>query len=121
MADMTSINFDAIWAHVTKEFQCGPDSIHGPGHWRRVETNALKIASSNGALVEVVRLFAVFHDSRRESDGQDFEHGKRGAAYAASLRGILFDVSDEHFDLLHYACCWHTHGNLSEDPTIGAC
>jgi uncharacterized protein len=121
MTHNTPINFDAIWDHVTKEFQCDLDSIHGPDHWRRVERNALNISASNGAIVEVVRLFAVFHDSRRENDGADSEHGERGAEYAASLQGTLFDLSDAHFELLRYACVWHTNGRLSDDPTIGAC
>src|SRR5262249_31574919 len=106
---------------VTAQFQCGRDSIHGPAHWRRVEKNGLLIASRSGAIVEVVRLFAVFHDSRREHDDWDDTHGARGAAYAASKRGVLFELSDAHFELLDYACKWHTHGQLSEDPTIGTC
>jgi uncharacterized protein len=121
MVKINQINFDALWDYVTKAFQCDPDSIHGASHWRRVERNALEIAASNGAIVEVVRLFAVFHDSRRENDGVDFEHGERGAEYAASLRGTLFDLSDTHLELLQYACRWHTQGQLSDDPTIGAC
>ena len=116
-----AINFDRIWELVTKEFQCDLDSIHGPSHWRRVEQNALKLAPRTGAIVEVVRLFAVFHDSRREHDGSDNTHGRRGAEYAASLRGKLFDLPDEQMDLLQYACAWHTHGQLSDDPTIGTC
>jgi uncharacterized protein len=121
MAEIIPIKFDAVWKHVTEEFQCDPDSIHGPDHWRRVERNALKISASNGAIVDVVKLFAVFHDSRRENDSLDFKHGEHGAKYAASLRGILFDLSNEHFELLEYACIWHAHGQLSDDPTIGAC
>lgn len=72
-------------------------------------------------MVDVVRLFAILHDSRREHDGSDNTHGSRAAAYAAHLRGKLFELSDSHFELLQYACTWHTHGKLSEDPTIGAC
>ena len=121
MAEIVQVNFDALWDHVTREFECGRDSIHGPAHWRRVEQNALKIAVSNGAIIEVVRLFAVFHDSRRQDDGADYKHGEREAEYAASLRGILFDLSDSHLDLLQYACRWHTHGRLSDDPTVGTC
>ena len=121
MVKINQINFDALWDYVTKAFQCDPDSIHGASHWRRVERNALEIAASNGAIVEVVRLFAVFHDSRRENDGVDSKHGERGAEYAASLRGTLFDLSDTHLELLQYACRWHTQGQLSDDPTIGAC
>jgi acyl dehydratase len=33
------------------------------------------IATRSGAIEEVVRLFAVFHDSRREHDGWDDKHG----------------------------------------------
>lgn len=79
------------------------------------------LATRSGAVEEVVRLFAVFHDSRREHDGWDNTHGSRGAAYAKRLRGVLFDISDQHFELLQYACKWHTHGRLSDEPTIGTC
>ena len=72
-------------------------------------------------MVEVVRLFAVFHDSRRENDLLDENHGERAADYVGSLRGILFDLSDEHLDLLQYACAWHAHGRTTKDPTIGTC
>jgi uncharacterized protein len=121
MTESIPINFDAVWERVTKEFQCDPDSIHGPNHWRRVERNALKISAVNGANVDVVKLFAVFHDSRRVNDSVDFRHGERGAKYALSLRGILFNLSDEYFEMLRYACTMHANGQLSDDPTIGAC
>lgn len=114
-------NWQRLWEHVTGEFQCNHDSVHGPSHWRRVERTGLLLATRSGAVEDVVRLFAVFHDSRRDHDGWDDTHGARGAAYAASLRGGLFDLSDEHFGLLHYACTWHTHGRLSDDLTVGTC
>jgi len=116
-----STDWQRLWEHVTDEFQCDHGSVHGPLHWRRVERNGLLVAARSGAVVEVVRLFAVFHDSRREHDGWDDTHGSRGATYAASLRGVLFDISNEHFELLQYACTWHTHGRLSDQPTIGTC
>ena len=116
-----TIDWQRIWGHVTREFQCDLDSVHGPRHWRRVERNGLLVSRRSGAVQDVVRLFAVFHDSRREHDGWDDIHGALGAAYAASLRGVLFDLSDSHFELLQFACTWHTHGQLSDDPTIGTC
>jgi uncharacterized protein len=121
MAEKTLINFVAVWDRVIKEFQCDLESIHGPDHWRRVEQSGLRIAASNGAIVDMVRLFAVFRDSRRQDDGEDLGHGERGAAYAASLRGTLFDLTDVRMKSLYEACRRHTHGELSEDPTIGAC
>src|SRR5436190_10114847 len=88
----TGANWQGIWERVTREFQCDCDSIHGPAHWRRVERNGLFLATRSGAIEEVVRLFAVFHDSRREHDGWDNPHGSRGSAYAANLRGVLFEI-----------------------------
>ena len=114
-------DWERIWEQVARSFHCGNDSVHGPSHWRRVELNGLFIAERSGAVQEVVRLFAVFHDSRREHDGEDESHGARGAAYAASLRGVLFRLSDRNFELLDYACKWHAHGRLSQDATIGTC
>jgi uncharacterized protein len=125
MSDLVGRLIKTDWHNLREkliaEFPCDPISIHGPGHWKRVEGNGLLIAPASGAIVEVVRLFALFHDCRREHDGWDDTHGARGAEYARSLRGKMFELPDEQFDLLHYACTWHTHGQLSEDPTIGTC
>src|SRR5262249_4942019 len=79
-------DWQRLWQHVTREFQCDHDSVHGPSHWRRVERNGLFLAARSGAVEDVVRLFAVFHDSRREHDGWDDTHGARASAYAASGR-----------------------------------
>src|ERR1019366_5140421 len=68
MASPFAIDFDAVWAQILREFRGDPDSIHGLTHWRRVEQNGLRIAASNGAAVEVVRLFAVLHDSQHLGD-----------------------------------------------------
>lgn len=116
------INYDELWAAVmAKPNHRGPYTVHGPDHWRRVERNACVLASQTGAVVPVVRLFALFHDSCRENEGHDPEHGSRGAEFAVSMRGKWFDLSDAHFDLLLYACEWHTDGYHHVDPTIGTC
>ena len=110
-----------IWEHVTAQFRCGPDSIHGPAHWKRVEKNGLLLATRTGADVTVVRLFSLFHDACRVSEDWDEGHGARGAALASRLRGELFELPDESFKLLHEACVRHTEGQLHADLTIGTC
>ena len=60
---------------------------HGVGHWARVLENGLRVAEATAAKVEVVQLFAVFHDSRRINESIDGGHGLRGAELAAELRG----------------------------------
>jgi len=117
-----SIDFDALWKHVSSNFFGDPiHSPHGPAHWKRVERNGVLLASRTGADVTVVRLFALFHDSKRENDMTDPEHGLRGAQYARTLKGSLFDLDDRRFALLDYACTWHTDIDHSDDPTIGSC
>src|SRR5262245_20506314 len=116
-----TIDYHRLWEHVTAQFPGHPRSIHGPWHWRRVERNGLWIASRTRAGVTVVRLFALFHDSRRENDGIDHGHGARGAELAAELRGALFELPDAAFDLLRRACIGHTEERHSADPTIGTC
>ena len=116
-----SIEFENVWSEIISSFRVDHASIHGPKHWKREEANGLQIAARNGANVDVVRLFAVLHDSCREDDAFEMEHGLKAAKYAKDLRGRLFDLADDSFDLLYCACEWHSHGKLSSDPTIGAC
>jgi uncharacterized protein len=97
------------------------DGTHGVGHWARVLENGLRLARDTGAKVEVVQLFAVFHDSRRQSDGHDDGHGQRGADLAAELRGSLFDLPDADFELLYEACAYHADGLTEADLTIKVC
>jgi len=115
------IDFDALWRHVVAQFSLPESLVHGPDHWRRVERNARILVRSTGGDETVARLFALFHDSRREDDGWDRDHGARGAALAAEWRGKLIVLGDDQFTLLHYACTWHTAGEHHSDPTIGAC
>jgi uncharacterized protein len=98
-----------------------PDGIHGVSHWARVLENGLHLAHQTGAKIVVVQLFAVFHDARRINEGIDPGHGQRGADYATSLRGVLFDLPGEDFELLYAACAYHTDGLTEGDITVQTC
>ena len=115
------MNLAPIVEEILRGYPLSPRGCHGAVHWARVLENGLKLAESTGANVAVVRLFAVFHDSRRENDGSDPDHGLRGADLAAALRGRLFDLSDADFDVLYRACEWHTHGRTDPDVTVQTC
>jgi uncharacterized protein len=39
----------------------------------------------------------------------------------SSHRGKSFQLSDEDFQLLQYACIWHTEGVHHDDVTIATC
>ena len=81
----------------------------------------MRLAKATGANVEVIQLFAVFHDSRRINEGVDTDHGRRGAELAAEMRGDLFDLADDEFALLRFACAHHTDGLVDADITIQTC
>lgn len=95
--------------------------LHGLSHWERVGRNGLDLAAdTEGADVDVVLLFALFHDSMRLNDGHDPEHGHRGGVLARELRKLL-PLGDGQLARLQEACAGHTDGLTSVDPTIGAC
>jgi uncharacterized protein len=94
---------------------------HGVSHWARVYENGMRLAATTGANVEVIRLFALFHDAKRTNEGWDLVHARHGAEYAAELRGQLFDLADEEFDLLYHACAFHTAGLVEAEVTVQTC
>lgn len=94
---------------------------HGVGHWARVFENGLRLAAITGANVDVVQLFAVFHDSRRVNECTDPDHGRRAADFAAELRGQVFDLPEHDFGLLHRACAGHTRERTHPDITVQTC
>ncbi len=116
-----TIDWDHLWETLIGRFMLDEHSIHGPDHWRRVERHAVALADASGGDLVIVRLFAAFHDVCRWSDGEDSDHGARGAEFASALRGELFELPDASFAQLQYACIHHTAGRISDDPTIGAC
>lgn len=99
-----------------------PWGLHGIVHWARVLENGLAVAEHSGADPAVVRYFAMFHDSRRENDGHDPDHGRRGAALAAHFhtRGKL-PLSSEQLALLVRACENHTDALTDPDVTVHTC
>ena len=95
--------------------------LHGVTHWARVYESGLRLAPETKADLEVVLLFTLLHDARRLNEGWDHGHGKRGAEFAAGLRGDLLQLSPRRFDVLYYACAKHTEGLTDGDPTVQTC
>lgn len=98
-------------------------SFHGPWHWEKVEKNGLIIAKATpGCDALVVQLFSILHDCKRTNENHDPDHGKRAAVFAKKLHADnLLKISDKQLELLTTACDLHNDGQVSTDPTIGAC
>jgi uncharacterized protein len=106
---------------ILKKYTLPLEGIHGIAHWARVLETGVRLSRVTGANIEVVQLFSVFHDSRRETELIDPSHGIRGARFAAKLRGKMFNLNDDDFDLLFVACAGHTDRPTDEDPTVQTC
>ena len=115
------LNLKLIVHFILSEYALPWDGTHGVSHWARVLENGVRLAKETGARVEVVQLFALFHDSRRINEGTDDGHGKRGADLAASFHGELFTLPGDQFDLLYAACAGHTDEEADGDITIQTC
>ncbi len=113
------IDIEQVKRWAVSRWTLGP--LHGVAHWERVERNGLLLATPE-CDVTVIRLFAYLHDSCRENDGYDLEHGPRAALMMENLRdNLLKDLSDEQFSLLQQACRQHTSTRSTSNPTIDAC
>jgi uncharacterized protein len=83
--------------------------------------NGRRLAAVNGADLQVIECFAIFHDACRRSDGHDPDHGPRAAALVQSLRGRL-GLDDARCTLVIEACENHTRGASSAaDITVLTC
>lgn len=101
--------------------------LHGLDHWYRVWSNAqMMIGMEPTADLEVVALYALFHDSMRVNDGEDAGHGMRGFTLWERINQkhelILSKLlTDKRQELLFEACVEHSDGRRSTDPTIAVC
>ncbi len=111
----------ALIQAILDQYTLALDGVHGVTHWARVLENGRRLAARTNANLAVVQLFAIFHDAKRRNEGRDHGHGRRGAEYAAELRGTLFTLSDHEFSLLYTACAHHTDGLTEGDVTVRTC
>jgi uncharacterized protein len=118
---LTHEDFGRVQRYAESTFTLGSWSVHGPDHWQRVARIGLELARETGADETVVRLFALLHDSCRNDDGADLQHGPRAADMLAEIAGDLFTLDPDRLEILEYAIKHHTGGQISDDPTIGTC
>lgn len=106
---------------VIAQFRLGQNSAHYVDHWDRVAAYGAFLGARNGADLEVVRLFALLHDSQRFEESYDPEHGPRAARFAEHYCGKAFLLEATQLKILMEACHDHDRGRTHPDPTIGAC
>jgi uncharacterized protein len=115
------IDIEGIVREVLNSYALPVRGRHGVIHWARVLENGLRLAEYTGANVQVVTLFALFHDSRRVNEHLDPGHGLRGGEFARTLRTRFFDLQEQEFDLFFRACHFHTDGHTEGEVTLQTC
>jgi uncharacterized protein len=114
---------DKLADSIKKEFQLDLLGDHGIYHWKRVEKIGLYLSKATKANVDIVRLFAVLHDSRRVNEYIDPEHGLRAAKFAEKLyeEGRI-DISSSQLKQLLFACRYHSDSSKEiNNITIQTC
>jgi uncharacterized protein len=98
-------------------------ALHGEAHWRCVAATGHALGTDHDRVdPSLVFCFGLLHDTRRENEAYDPEHGHRAAAFADELRaeGALA-LDERRFAALVEALRLHADGRVSGDPTIGTC
>ena len=104
--------------HCCRTYQMNYGDYHGYSHWMRVLYNGRLLAKAENANIKVVELFCLLHDSLRQNDNRDSNHGYRAAQYAKTLKGAWFDLDDAEMDLLTEALAYHSDGYTEGDLTV---
>ncbi len=106
---------------VLGQYRLSPAGTHGVSHWARVLENARRLAPFTGADLQVLELFALFHDACRLNEGIDPQHGPRAARLLSGIRSEV-PLDDGRFALLVQACACHTRGPRPGAPvTVLTC
>lgn len=108
---------------IVKQFKLNIEGTHGIKHWRRVYETGNYLAKHTNADIEVVNLFAYLHDSKRENENDDLEHGKRASIFVKELYDKkLIEISPEQLTELMFSCEHHSNSNIKSDNiTIQTC
>jgi uncharacterized protein len=116
-----AVNIPLVLNAILENYQLPWNGAHGVAHWARVLENGRRLTEFTAANSDVVALFAILHDSQRQNEGHDPDHGPRAALYAAEIRGTVLDLPDDQFALLQRACAGHTHERTHHDITVQTC
>jgi len=111
-----------LWQRVVDQFRLPMPTVHGAFHWLTVLRNGVELCRHHPADEEIIRLFALFHDSCRHDEYADPDHGPRGARLAIEFRQAgHFHLDEPRMELLVTACRIHNGGPPQSEPTLAVC
>ncbi|MGA2067492.1 MAG: hypothetical protein ABSG86_21155 [Thermoguttaceae bacterium] len=81
-------NLKPIVHTILEDYALPWHGTHGVGHWTRVLENGLRLAKATGANIEIIQLFAVFHDAPRINESVDDGQRHLGRSCGRSMTGL---------------------------------
>lgn len=113
---------DYLLGILQSQFKLDFYGIHGLPHWERVAERGEALSRLTGANPKVVEYFAYLHDSKRQNDDHDPEHGLRASRYCRSLYddGVI-DLTPTELDQLCNAVRLHNLRHVTGDITFQVC
>ena len=118
---MSSKKLDNLRAFCMNRWPEKMGATHGVEHWDRVAKFG-QMLCQGGADMDVILAFAYLHDSERQNNSIDDEHGSRASAFIDTIRDTeLRELSDEQIRKLKRACELHTIEHRTGDMTIETC
>jgi uncharacterized protein len=113
---------DYLLGILQSQFKLDFYGVHGLPHWERVAERGEALSRLTGANPKVVEYFAYLHDSKRQNDDDDPEHGLRASRYCQNLYddGVI-DLTLPELDQLSNAVRLHNMRHIAGDTTCQTC
>ena len=92
----------SLYREIANQYQLDLEGIHGIFHWQRVEKFGLMLAEVTKADLEVISYFSYLHDSKRQDDFEDINHGLRAAEFVGKLYNVANCIGLKYFVIFFY-------------------
>lgn len=110
----------SVLKKIVDDFYIKQSFIHGTPHWSRVFYYGHYLSELNAEDIEVAAFFSIFHDSKRFNDGDDPEHGLRGAEFFREFDKII-QLKPEQKEIIYEACKVHNYEKQNSSIEVGIC
>jgi uncharacterized protein len=121
LIDLMDVDTSGLLREAESRFVLGGGSVHGPAHWKAVLANGMTLAGELNADRDLVAVFALLHDCRREDEWRDPRHGARAADVARELNGRFYEFVPDRLATLTEALHWHDAGRVHTNIDISSC
>jgi uncharacterized protein len=96
------------------------ESFDGINHIARVIENGIILSEINRSKLNVIIVYAFFHNIKKKSNEQDKNHAERSANFLRNYEKEL-NITEEEFDMVYEACKNHSDELFNENKNIADC